>query len=53
MTGALAQLWSLINGMQMIVHFPAFSVTPDDATLIVLGEIQKIATFDIPGVSMG
>ena len=36
MSGALAQVWGMINGMQIMIHMPLFKVDiPPDAMLIV------------------
>ena len=44
--GAISHLWSLLNGMQLFVHFPLVSEFPAYSSLM-LSSIIEIATFDI------
>ena len=48
MAGTLAQVWGMINGLQIIVHFPAINLAFPENAMMVVQEILKIATFDIP-----
>jgi len=52
MSGALAQVWGMINGMQVMVHLPAFNVNFPANALSVTSKILVVATFDIPYVNM-
>ena len=45
-TGAMSQVWSLLNGMQLFVHFPLIIIFPPFSALMV-EEIVKIATLDL------
>ena len=45
-TGALSQVWSLLNGMQIFIHFPLLLSFPQYSKLLTDAFI-KIATFDI------
>ena len=47
MSGALSQVWGLINGLQLFVHLPLFKISmPANAGMLVDNMIS-IATFDI------
>ena len=47
MSGALVQLWGMINGLQLFVHIPLFEISmPANAKLLV-DSLTAIATFDI------
>lgn len=48
MTGALAQVWGMINGMQLVIHFPVFKVTLPDRLNMFIETLISVATFDIP-----
>jgi len=52
MRGSLAQVWGLISGMQLVVHMPLFQIDIPHSTMSVLSELIKVATFDIPFVSV-
>jgi hypothetical protein len=41
-------VWALINGMQIMVHMPLFKIKFPDITMVLIKQIQQIATFDIP-----
>lgn len=46
MTGALSQLWGLINGLSLFVHLPLVGILIPDHTLAVLNQLIEIAQFD-------
>ena len=47
MSGALSQVWGMINGLQIFVHLPLFEISmPANAGMFV-SEMTQIATFDI------
>ena len=49
MKGSLAQLWGMINGMQIAVHLTAFNVNlPDGPSKVFVEALADIATFDTP-----
>ena len=52
MSGALAQIWGMINGMQFILHLPAINVNFPSNAFVVIEKILVVATFDIPYVEM-
>jgi len=52
MSGCLAQVWEMINGMHFIIHLPAVNVNFPSNAFIVIEKIIMVATFDIPYVSM-
>jgi len=44
LTGALNQMWSLINGLQMLVNIPLFkNITVPDFAGVFLGQILAVA----------
>ena len=45
--GSISQLWGLINGLSLFVHLPLTGVEIPDKTLAVLGELIKVAQFDM------
>lgn len=53
MAGALAQIWGMINGLQVLVHLPCMAAQIPQAQLSIVSEVIKVATFDIPYVEMG
>jgi len=46
LTGALSQLWGLINGLSLFVHLPLVGILIPDHTLAVLNQLIEIAQFD-------
>jgi len=52
MNGALSQVWGMINGLQLPVHFPALDVKFPETTEKVVEALLGIATFDIPYVNL-
>jgi len=50
LAGSLAQVWGMINGMQILVHMPVFNVQFPAVSFLVVGKIVEVATFDIPYV---
>ena len=45
--GSISQLWGLINGLSLFVHLPLTGVEIPEQTLAVLGELIKVAQFDL------
>lgn len=48
MSGALAQLWGMINGMQLLVHIACFQIVIPEEAASLLSMLIDVATFDIP-----
>jgi len=46
--GAMAQVWGMINGLQLMVHFPALNFNFPSNAIMVVKSLLKVATFDIP-----
>ena len=46
-TGALSQLWGMINGLQIFVHIPLLKTIFPSNTELVIKELSEFATFDI------
>lgn len=51
-SGALNQVWALINGLQIMVHMPIFKVTIPDSTMVLVKFVIGIATFDLPYINV-
>ena len=47
MTGALTQLWGMINGLQIFVHLPLFDINMPASAQIMIEKLLHIAHFDI------
>ena len=47
MSGALTQLWGMINGLQIFVHLPLFSIEVPANAMMLVEKLLTIATFDI------
>jgi len=50
MSGAMSQVWGMINGLQIIVYLPMFAIIPRDfpsLTIMMIGNLIDIATFDV------
>jgi hypothetical protein len=52
MSGALAQIWGMINGMQMMIHLSCTAVNFPANASVVVDKILMIAGFDIPFLNM-
>ena len=50
--GSLAQVWGMINGLQIIVHCPTFALEFPPAILEVVKSLLQVATFDLPMVNI-
>jgi hypothetical protein len=46
-SGAMYEIWGLLNGMQIFVHFPLLSVRVPPYSLLMIQEIVDIATMDV------
>ena len=44
---SLNQLWSMLNGLQLLVHMPLFRTHFPPNALLMVSFITKIATFDL------
>ena len=44
---SLNQLWSMLNGLQLLVHMPLFRTHFPSNALLMISFINKIATFDL------
>jgi hypothetical protein len=51
-SGCLAQIWGMINGMQFIIHLPCLNVEFPQSAFEVIKKILMVATFDIPYLNM-
>ena len=47
MTGALTQLWGMINGLQLFVHLPLFDINMPASAMMLVEKLLHIAHFDI------
>ena len=47
MSGALSQVWGLINGLQLFVHLPLFYISMPANAAMLIKRMATIATFDI------
>ena len=47
MAGALQQVWSMINGMQLFVHVPMLGVPLPETSENLIGQLVNIATLDL------
>ena len=52
MAGTLAQVWGMINGLQLIVHLPLVNVNFPQNAFIIVEKILSVATFDVPYVDL-
>jgi len=52
MAGCLAQVWGMINGLQIMVHLPALNVNFPGNAWLVVEKVLVVATFDLPVVNM-
>jgi len=50
LSGALAQIWGMINGLQVFVHMPVFAIDLPSTSMIVVKSILSVATFDLPSI---
>ena len=53
MSGCLAQVWGMINGVQILIYLPAMNVAFPSNAFLVIDKISMVASFDIPYVSLG
>lgn len=51
MSGALSQVWGMINGLQIFVHLPLFDIEFPIYPKMVVSQLIDIATFDLLPVS--
>lgn len=47
MSGALSQVWGMINGLQIFVHLPLFDISMPANAGVFIGKIAEVATFDV------
>ena len=47
MSGALSQVWGMINGLQLFVHIPLFNINLPANAHALVDQMITIATFDI------
>jgi hypothetical protein len=47
LTGALSQIWGMLNGMQILTHLPGYSAKEPVLSMIFVEKLLVIATFDI------
>ena len=48
----MAQVWGMINGLQLLVHLPLVNFLFPGNVMAVVSAIISVATFDIPFVNM-
>ena len=48
MAGAMSQIWGMINGMQVFVHFPLFNTEIPPGPMEIIKSIIAVAVFDLP-----
>lgn len=46
-SGAMSQIWGMINGLQLFVHIPLFNVQFPEIAGVVVEKLTMIATFDL------
>jgi len=51
-SGCLAQIWGMINGMNFILHIPALNIDFPSNAFVIIEKILMVATFDIPYLNM-
>ena len=47
MSGAMSQVWGMINGLQLFVHFPMFDIEFPMFAQVVVSKLITIASFDV------
>ena len=50
MNGALAQIWGMINGLQLLMHLPTLNLSFPEVAFVVVEKLLLVFTFDIPNV---
>ena len=50
MNGALAQIWGMINGMQILMHFPTLNLSVPVTAQVIISKLLSVFTFDFPYV---
>ena len=50
MNGALAQIWGMINGLQLAMHLPTLNLSFPEVAFTVVEKLLGVFTFDIPTV---
>ena len=51
-SGCLAQIWGMINGMNFILHIPTLNIQFPSNAFMVIQKILIVATFDIPYLNL-
>ena len=46
LSGAMSQVWGMINGLQLLVFLPLFDVNFPEVSLLMIDSLIAIATFD-------
>ena len=46
MNGCLAQIWGMINGLQLFMHFPSMNLEPPVVAFVVIDKLLDVFTFD-------
>ena len=46
MNGCLAQIWGMINGLQLFMHFPSMNLEPPVVAFVVIDKLLDVLTFD-------
>lgn len=47
MSGAMSQVWGMINGLQIMVNLPLFKIEFPDFSGLMIKSLITIATFDV------
>lgn len=50
MNGALAQVFCMINGLQIVMHLPTINLSFPEIAFVVVDKLMGVFTFDIPNV---
>jgi len=47
LSGAMSQVWGMINGLQILVYLPLFNVIFPELSIMMVENLITIATFDV------
>ena len=47
LSGAMSQVWGMINGLQILVYLPLFAMEFPPLSNMMVGDLITIATFDV------
>ena len=52
-SGCLAQIWGMINGMSFMMHIPTLNIDFPSNAFLIISNVLLVVTFDIPYLNMG